>query len=276
MGICKKLLRTAVVGTVVTGAAVGATVLVAGPERSAAIFEEVRESVVRKIDANIEDPVAVRAQLRGLEREYPERISELRGDLAELQEQIRQLEREQKISERVVELARADIDTLGTDTMLASYRDGDVVGRRGTVQRRQLEQTCAVYANRAADASHDLTYLRQQESRMLELLAQLEAEYAQFQAQLWQLERQVDAIARNERLIDLMEDRQKTIDQLSRFEVASVDHVVSRLAEVRSRQEAELELLASDRRRTDYEGLARMQLDDEADAPAPARALTAR
>jgi septal ring factor EnvC (AmiA/AmiB activator) len=274
--IFKKLLRTAVVGSVVAGVAVGATVLIAGPERSAVIFDQIQGKVIETIDQNLEDPVALRAQLRELEREYPDRIADLRGDLAELKEQIRQLEREREISERVVALAQGDLEALpaaAQDGMLAVSYEATYQQRRSSNRRLQIEQTKVVYASRAADALHDLEYLHQQEERMLDVLAQLETEYAQFQAQLWQLERQVDAIARNERLIDLMDERQRTIDELSKFEVASLDHIVGRLSEMRSRQEAELEMLANDRRHTDYESVARMQLDEKELAPAATRTL---
>ena len=272
-GICKKIIRTAVIGSLVTGVAVGGTVLIAGPHRSAAIFDQVHESVVQKIDENINDPVALRAQLRELASEYPERIKELRGDLAELQEQVRQLNREKKISERVVDLAKRDLDALapavasnGSNGTLVSVSSNGTYGNVGATRARHIRQTQAVYSSRASEAAHDLVYLTQQEGRMVELLEQIEGEYSNFQAQIWQLERQVDAIARNDRLIELMADRQQTIDELSRFEVISLDQMVSRLAEMRSRQEAELEVLASDRRRTDYESLARMNLVDEEEA----------
>jgi chromosome segregation ATPase len=269
-GICKKIIRTGVIGGVITGAAVGATVLIAGPQRSAAIFEQVHDSVVQKIDENLEDPVALRAQLRELESQYPQRIKSLRGDLAELQEQIRQLEREKKISDRVVDLAQRDLTAMTRsvatnegDGTLASVNLGGDLADVDSSRARHIRQTQAVYSNRAAEASHDLVYLKQQEGRMKEVLEQLETEYANFQAQIWQLGRQVDAIARNDRLIELMADRQRTIDELSRFEVVSLDQMVSRLSEMRSRQEAELETLANDRRRTDYESLARMELEEE-------------
>lgn len=277
-GIVKKIIRTGVIGGVITGAAVGATVLIAGPQRSQAIFDQVHETVIETIDSNLDDPVALRAQLRELESEYPQRIKTLRGDVAELQEQIRQLDREKQISERVVALAQRDLDSvapaLADDSSLASVSDASYSGS-ATSRARHIRQTQAVYSNRAAEAAHDLVYLRQQEARMLELLEQLEGEFANFQAQVWQLDRQVDAIARNERLIELMADRQRTIDELSRFEVVSLDQMVSRLSEMRSRQEAELEMLASDRRRTDYESLARMELGNEAKAHADADLIRA-
>jgi hypothetical protein len=268
--MCKKIIRTGVVGGVIAGAAIGATVLIAGPERSAAIFDQLQDNVLQTIDSNLKDPVALRAQLRELENEYPERISGLRGDLGELQGQIHQLEREKEISERVVALAQRDLEAVDADSSLALATNENPYFHQQTQTRsRQIRQTQAVYSNRASEASHDLVYLRQQETRMLEVLAQLETEYSTFQAQLWQLERQVDAIARNERLIELMEDRQKTIDELSRFEVVSLDHMVGRLAEMRSRQEAELEMLANDQRRTDYESLAKLELDEESRGATP-------
>ena len=205
----------------------------------------------------------------------------MRGDLAELHEQIRQLDREQKISERVVSLAKRDLESLAP--ALASAGNNGLASvslRRGyeassATRSRHIRQTQAAYSNRAAEASHDLVYLRQQEERMVDLLAQIEAEYANFQVQIWQLERQVDAIARNDRLFDLMADRQKTIDELSRFEVVSLDQMVSRLSEMRSRQEAELEVLSTNRRRTDYESMARLDLVEEEEAYAELNLSTA-
>ena len=275
MSIVKKLIRTGVIVGVVAGVAVGGTLLVAGPERGAAILHQIQDGVIEVIDDNLDDPVAMRSQLRELQREYPERISQVRGDMAELDEQIRQLEREKAVSERVVTLATADLEELGPalgdlrgadgTVRLASARALDAAAaKHAETRERKIRQTQAIYANRAAEADHDLHYLRQQSGRMEEILAKLENEYAQFQTQIWQLERQVDAIARNNRLIGLLEERQQTIDEMSRFEVASLDHLVSRLSELRSRQEAELELLSSDQQRVDYESMARMELQQEA------------
>ena len=128
----------------------------------------------------------------------------------------------------------------------------------------RIRQTQEAYQGRAQDAAHDLVYLRQQEERMEDLLLQLETEHTQFQAQLWQLNRQVDAIARNERLIDMLSERQEMLDQYSSMEIKSLDGMTSRLGEVRSRQEAELEFLAQGQDSNDYEGMARIQIDGEA------------
>jgi chromosome segregation ATPase len=276
------IFRTTFRGLVILGVlgavVAGGTMLVAGPERAKAIFHQTMEGIHGVIDDNIQDPVALRNQLQDLERQYPERIAQVRGDLAELNQQVRQLERQQKISERVVAMAESDLDELqgkiaeaaasatGANLRLATltFDDHVLAYDRAVSRAGQIQATRVAYSNRAADCAHDLAYMRQQAGRLEELLAKLETERSEFQSQILQLSRQVDSIARNERLIALMEERNKTIEECSRYEVVSLDQLTQRLAEYRSRQEAELEMLTSDQRRVDYEEMARTQLENEA------------
>ncbi|MEO0649687.1 MAG: hypothetical protein AAFZ65_03295 [Planctomycetota bacterium] len=269
MFFCRSLIRTFVVGGLGLGVAGGALAMVAGPERAVTLVGQVQDRVQHHIDAQIDDPTALRSQLRKLEAEYPERISELTGDLAELDQQISQLERERQISEKVVELASADLmqaeEHLARGSVALASTEGDSSYAYSQAMNRasQLRQTQAVYTSRANDAQRDLGYLQDQGQRMRDALAQLETEHAQFQAQLWQIERQVDAIARNERLIGMMEERQKELDEHSRYEAASLDHLTGRLSEIRTRQEAQLQLLSKAQKQVSYEDLARLQIDNE-------------
>ena len=89
-GLFKTLLRVGVVTTACGGLAL----LIAGPDRASALVGQAHDTIIQHIDATIDDPVALRKQLRELEREYPERIAQVSGDLAELNEQISQLEQE--------------------------------------------------------------------------------------------------------------------------------------------------------------------------------------
>ncbi len=279
-GIIKTTFKFGLITLAVGGAVAAGAAMVAGPQRTHMVIDQVHTSIIETIDDNIEDPRILRNQLRELEEEYPERISDLRGDLAELRTQIGQLVRERAVSQRVVELSQVDLDALMplvnemNGAVLTSGHGNRVVstvrfnGRMMTTEQarsriNRIHQTQEAYAGRAADADHDLVYLRQQEQRMEDLLVQLESEHTKFQAQLWQLERQVDAIARNERLIEMLGDRQEVLDSYSNFEIKSLDGMTSRLSEVRSRQEAELEFLAAGQDNSDYEGMARMQLDGE-------------
>lgn len=279
-GIICKTLKFGLITLAVGGAVAVGTAMIAGPQRTHMMIDQAHTSIIKAIDENIEDPRILRSQLKDLEAEYPERIGELRGDLAELRSQIAQLVRDQAVSERVVELSQADLDSIEplldqtNGAQLTSARSGQLVssiqfkGRLMTTDQARskamrIRQTQEAYLGRAQDAAHDLVYLRQQEQRMEDLLLQLETEHTQFQAQLWQLNRQVDAIARNERLIDMLSERQEMLDEYSDMEVKSLDGMTSRLDEVRSRQEAELDFLAQGQDTQDYEGLARIQIDGE-------------
>lgn len=280
MGICKGVVRTAVI----TGLVGGAAVLVAGPERVGAILTQTRNSVNGHIDKAIDDPVALRQQLRDLEGQYPKRIADVRGDLAELREQVAQLNRDRDVSARVVELAEADLSTLQPMIQKAEAMGAANSGvytsssyappvvriafgheqldlKQAYGRAEQAQQVRAVYSARIGEIDKDLGYLSQQEARMADLVATLETEQAQFQSQLWQLDHQIDAIGRNDRMIEVMQKRQETIEEHSRYRVASLDQLTSRFAEIRSKQEAKLQSLSKAHDRMNYEDRAKIELD---------------
>lgn len=255
----------------------GAAVAIAGPARVSALVSQTRTKINSSIDKHIEDPVALRAQLRTLEGQYPARIAEVRSDLIELEGQVSQLQRELAVSERVVALADADLSQV--QGLLSKAEEarvqnvGHVIRVRMDNQSLDLDaayakansisQSRSAYAARAADIERDLGFLEQQRDRLSTLLTQLETERSDFQNQLFALDRQVDAIARNERMIDLMSKRQETLDRLSRYEVASLDQLTSKMTDIRARQESELQQLAVRGGANTYEQQAKYQLDVE-------------
>ena len=148
--------------------------------------------------------------------------------------------------------------------MRAVQIDGQVLSpKRAEAKLRQMQEQRLVYANRAGDAEHDLLYLAKQRERLEELMTKLETERAEFQGQIQGLSRQIDAIARNERLIKLLERRNRTIEECSRYEAVSLDQITGRLAEITNRQEAALDMLSNEEQASDYEDLARMELAHE-------------
>ena len=253
---------------------------VAGKERTHAVVQEVHSTLLEAIDERVQDPSALRSQLRDMEKEYPKRIAQVRRDLAEIQTEIHALEREQAISERVVALAEEDLSRMqpqyetqasaaaddGRGIPMCAIQIGERVYSPGRARVRmdQIASTRVAYANRAADAKHNLLYLHKQEARLQDLLVKLESERNEFQTQILNLSREIESIARNDRLIKLLEKRNRTIDECSRYEAASLDQITGRLASIRSRQEAELDLLSNAEEEHDYEDLARMQIATEA------------
>lgn len=273
MAFTKGLVRI----VVITGLVGGAAAIVAGPDRLCALGSQTRGKIQSAIDGKISDPVALRAQLKSLEGTYPGRIAEVRGDLAELREQTRQLNRELEVSERVTQLSAADMDTM--QGMIARAEEASASDETAIVRvvfnnepvdlkeaynkANRIRQVHNAYSSRAADIKRDLGYLAQQETRLTSLLDTLETEHAEFQAQMWALDRQVDSIARNDRMISMMEKRQRTIDEQSRYSANSLDQLQGRFADIRAKQEAKLEAFGTTGTTLNYEERAKFEIDTQ-------------
>jgi DNA repair ATPase RecN len=272
----KGLFRTTLLGAAILAAVAGGAAMVVGPARVEAAIDQATGRIEQFVDQKIDDPVALRRKLADLEKRYPERVAAVRRDLGELNQEIARLERERAVSERVVELVDADLAALGPAVQQASEAAGgraalaavtfdDEVLSLGRAKSKlmQIERTKIAHVARAADAQHNLKYLRQQEGRFNELLGQLETEHMQLSTQLVQLEREVESIARNERLIELLNKRQATLDNASRYEAVSLGEITAELCRIKTEQEARLDRIAANRASTDYEDIATMQLTEE-------------
>ena len=270
-----KALKVAVVSTLLLGMAGAGAYALMGKHRTEAVVHELQDNLLKSIDEHIDNPALMRSQLRDLEREYPERIAQVQGDLAEIRHEIKQLEQEVAVSDRVVALAEQDLQRLGAEVaaqipaeagvQLASVRlDGEAYTPDSAhAQLERVRATRAAYAGRSADARHDLGYLTKQSTRLEELLAKLQGEQTEFRAQVVGLNRQIDAISRNDRLLALLEKRNETITECSQYETVSLHQITSRLDQIKGKQEAQLDLLASEEHATKYEDVARQQLASE-------------
>ncbi len=272
-----KTLKVGICTAGLVGLAGAAAFSFAGQDRTESFVREIHGSVMNHIDSTISDPTAARAQLQKMEREYPKRIAEVQTDLTELRGEIAAIQNEHQVSLKVVALADADLGAMRTEMAGQFSQIGEVqlVSRAVVLGDRvyslakakaritEVERTRAMYANRAADAQHDLLYLEKQEARLAEILAKLETEQAEFQVQIQSLAREIDSIARNERLIKMLKKRDRTIENCSRYEAVRLDQLNGRLSQLRSQQEAELDNLANKEHASDYEGLARQQLQTE-------------
>ncbi|MFU8828619.1 MAG: hypothetical protein ACNA8P_04195 [Phycisphaerales bacterium] len=274
--ITKPLFRLAVIG----GLTAGGVVLLAQTPRGGAMYSQVKHKITNTIDSAIDDPIALRAQLRNLERQYPERIAKVRGELAELGEQVSRLERDRAIAEKVVEMAAADLETitdrLGQARAVRSESPHAIISVRFEDRTMSLEEsynratqirnTVSAYTTRATEADRSLQVLSKQSQRLTDLLNELESEHTAFQAQLAQLDGQIEVIARNEKLIDMVEQRERAIRNLDRFETVSLDQVTGRMARIQAEQEARLTNLLSGSERRSYEDLAAQELSRENNA----------
>lgn len=278
----KGLIKTAAIGGAVLASVAGGAALL-GDTRARAVVIQVRDGVLSTIDAAVDDPMALKAELQRLEKEYPERIATVRTDLSGLQEDVRRISRERQVSQRVTDLAQADLEELEPQlqAVLERSRLEGLPVRRVAIttehsimsfkfasqKAKQLEQLILSHQDRVAGADHDLVYLESQVERFQGLLMELEGEQAQFQTQIMQLSRQVDSIERNNRLIKLLERRQRTFNECSRYNASTVSQIQGQVESIRAEQEARLDLLTARRAETNYEEVARRQVVEEAAAP---------
>ncbi|MCP3905580.1 MAG: hypothetical protein GY715_18290 [Planctomycetes bacterium] len=277
-GITRCILRYGVIG----GLALGGITLLVGPERVAAGLAQVRTKAQNAVDGCMDDPVALRRQLAQLADQYPDRIEEVSGEIAAVDTQIGQFERDVKVARKVVSLTTEDLQNLKdlvaraesrivTPASLKSGRPNAVFiryeGVRFTVDEamtegQRINHIRTTTQDRLAHDEFQLKFLGEQKGRLDEILAKLQEEYGTYQAQLWQLDRQIDAIERNDRLIELTEEQQATLQSYERFgKVANLKQLESKLAELRARQEAQLRTLEKFSVVTDYERAAIFELE---------------
>lgn len=262
----------------VAGLALAATTFVVGGDRVAGCLSMIRGKAQCAVDNFIDDPVALRRQLEGLSDQYPDRIAEVRGEIAEVEHQLAQFQRDVEIATRVVALTTDDLNQLKTLVARAEESSKNAVRQAVFIrfegvkfdipeaynEARRINNVRGTYQDRLAHDNQQITFLTQQKTRLAEILDKLESEYSTFQAQLWQLDRQIDAIERNERLIDLTEQQQATLASYEKFgKVGSLKQLEAKLAELRAVQEAQLESLSKKGINMDYENKAEYEMSTE-------------
>ncbi len=259
-------------------AGLGALAFVVGPERVAAGFAQVRATAVEACEDFVDDPVALRRQLASLAEKYPSRIAEVRAEIGEVERQLSRLEQDAEVARRVVALTTDDLSEIRVAlqevagpgaTRLTSMRIGgrSMNPEQARTEARRIADVRTTYKDRLATDETQVSFLETQKSRLSEILDTLEAEHARYEAKLWQLDRQIDAIARNERLIEMTQEQQSILAEYDKFsDVGSLDQLESKLAELRTVQEAQLQTLSRRSETTDYERQARdAMVDDDLD-----------
>jgi len=268
--ITRCVLRWGLIGGVALGAAT-----IVFPNHVKAGFAQVRATTGSFFDRNISDPIVLRQQLASLSEQYPSRIAEVRGELAQVAHQLQQYERDIEVAQRVVHMTTNDLRQLKA-LVTRAESEAESTARpvslrfegvrynidQAYTEARRINNVRSTYQDRLAHDEQQMKFLQEQKSRLAAILEQLEAEHNTFQAQLWQLDRQIDAIERNDRLIELTEAQQATLDSYERFgKVGNLKQLEGKLAQLRAVQEAQLKTLEQRGMHRDYEGKARYELE---------------
>ena len=269
MKITRCILRTAVLGGVALGA--GAILF---PHHTSAGLDQIKTTVSSVMNEVIDDPVIMRQRLQALADELPEQIAELQGELSLVDQQIAQLSRDTEVAHGVVAMTTQDLTKLqdvitradnarSAGEMVRVRFDGrgmDV--RDAKAEFKRINQIRQTYDDRLAANKRDLKYLETQRSRLTDLLAELETEYATIESQMWQIDRKIDAIARNEKLVEELEDRERAFDAYaSKFDINSLNELQSKLAQWETEIDARFERIDQRDSYGDYEKAVLWELE---------------
>jgi plasmid maintenance system killer protein len=261
---------------IIGGLAVGGITLLVGPQRVMACIDQLREEASTVVENLVDDPVALRRQLDELSSQYPKRIAEVRGEISRLDHQLEQFIRDEKIAIRVIELTDIDLEILRdlvedaestTDTRSrpSIHFEGVRYDLDGAYSEgRRIRTVKSNYEDRLASDRRQVELMDEQKNRLVSILEKIEHEHETYRAQLWQLDREIDAIERNDHIIAMVEQQQETLSGFDRFGSAgNLGQVRSRLAEIRTVQESTILALTDSGTGSDYETRARFDTSEQ-------------
>ncbi len=255
---------------IIGGLAIGGITLLVGPQRVMACIDQLQKEANAVVENLVDDPVALRRQLDSLAKQYPKRIAEVRGEIARLDQQVEQFVRDERIAIRVIELTTDDLgvlrDLVEDVEATTGVRGKPFIRFEGVrydldgaySEGRRIRTVKANYEDRLASDRRQMELLKEQKSRLTSILEKIEHEHETYRAQLWQLDREINAIERNDHIIAMVEQQQETLSGFDRFGSAgNLDQVRARLAEIRTVQESTILALTDSGTGSDYETRAR-------------------
>ena len=100
--------------------------------------------------------------------------------------------------------------------------------------------------------------LREQRTRLGAIMAKLEREHTDFEVKLAALDRQIDAVGRNKRLIAMAKEQAAVLEEYEKTgRVGNLGQLEGRLEQIRLEQEAQLESLLNAPQGDPYEAAAK-------------------
>lgn len=270
--ITRSLFRWGLIGALVLG---GTTWLIGG-DRVAAGLSQLRSQARDMVTAYVDEPTALRNQLQQLAEQYPDRIATVRSEIAEVEHQLNEFQRDAEVAQRVVSMTNEDLTDLKALVTKAETKAESTTrpvslrfdGVRFSIneayeEANRIHKVRQAYADRLAHGEKQVQFLQKQRSRLNEILNKLQTEYDRYQTQLWQLEQQIDAIERNEKLIELAKEHEATLENYEKLgKVGNFKQIESKLREMQAIQESQLQTLTRETERKDYEERAEYEMQN--------------
>jgi len=260
--------RWAAVGTLVL---VG-LVAVVGVTRVKTAYMSVREHLRENVDELVDSRVALRHEVKKLQREYPKRIADLRVQLSELERDQIACQRDRRVAQEVVTLAEADVELLRERIAAgeAVAREGafvsvefrsELLDRDQAVARAsRIAETASSYRAQLGDLTAENEMLSAERARLQAELAATEAEYRTFQAEVGSLMREIESVKRKEKLVALAERKKRDNEDLFQDQASALGRVREMIERRRIQLDERLKAARALPGGNEYEAKARLRL----------------
>ena len=260
-----KTVRWAAIGTLV----VVGLMAVIGVGHVKNAYWSVREHLRANVDDLVDSRIALRRDLRKLERAYPERIAQLESALLEIDRDFRVCQTDLRISREAVTIAENDVSLL-RERLASAPADGgfvtvefrsDVLDREAALARAgRIAEQAAHHRDRVTGLEDEAAMLRQERTRLAAELADLQREHRAFQAEARSLLREIESVKRKEKLAALIEGRRKERDDLFRDSAISLAAIKQKIERRRIELDTRLEAARAYEVADEYEARARLSL----------------
>jgi len=260
--------RWAAVGTLVL---VG-LVAVVGVTRVKTAYMSVREHLRENVDELVDSRVALRHEVKKLQREYPKRIADLKVQLRELERDQVACQRDRRVAQEVVTLAESDVELL-RERIAA----GEAVGREGAfvsvefraelldrdqavARASRIAETASSYRAQLGDLTAENEMLSSERVRLQAELAATESEYRTFSAEVGSLLREIESVKRKEKLVALAERKRRDNEDLFQDQATALGRVREMIERRRIQLDERLKAARALPGGNEYEAKARLRL----------------
>jgi len=259
--------------------AAGATVAVLGKHRAMELARTMKSAAQASADDVIENQKELKQQVDELRKSYPEKIAKLRNAIRTEEQNLAHVERDQEVCLEVLELCESDLSELKPQLESASIAIDDApsaIRFRGRIYSINEAQSLAAravethesYSVRYNGLANEAELIRNELSVLNEHLKELRAEQEAFESEYRAIQREIDRIQHNKRLIKLAEERQSARNAYGEKEsgkLASLSALRDQLSDVRTLQEEQLRALKVGPAESSYEDRARLSMHDASD-----------
>jgi chromosome segregation ATPase len=241
-----------------------------GPGRVQEVLRYLKATAVRNVDGMIPDEVKLRNDIEKLREEYPRRIAELKSMLNELSRGLQEMEEDRGLCREVLALCDEDLGQLrpgagaqGTAPPALpariEFRGASFSHEEALERGRKVLEIKDLYEARLKSATASVDLLQSEREALSAELGRLRREYDGFIAQYRGLEREIDLLKHNQRLIEIA-CRRERLDRLDPASwLRSLDSIKAAIERRKTEQQERLRGFKSGNPVAEYETRARVR-----------------